>query len=167
MIPVSPISSESRRLDRSSAGCRSGRRREIGLWRLNPLRFVGMRTRRSLAHAPACKVKRAANAGRRSRYVSLPGWIVSFVVPHVVIDGVRVEARRLMLAPAEVAGVLGVGEAEVSAMVDRGELRDVSSEAAVRLDPNEVIALTERRVQGGELGKHVYVELAALVSTPL
>jgi hypothetical protein len=92
---------------------------------------------------------------------------VSFAVPHVVIDGVRVEARRLMLAPAEVAGILGVGEAEVCAMVDRGELRDVSSEASVRLDPNEVIALTERRVQGGELGKHVYVELAALVSTPL
>jgi hypothetical protein len=85
-------------------------------------------------------------------------------MPHVVIDGVTIEVQRLMLDPAAVAGVLGVKEAEVRAMVDRGELRDVSSESAVRLDPNEVIALVERRVQGGELGKHVYVELAALIS---
>jgi hypothetical protein len=85
---------------------------------------------------------------------------------HVVIDGVTFEARRLMLTPAEVAGILRIEEAEVRAMVDRGELRDISSENAVRLDPNEVIALTERRVQGGELGKHVYVELGALISTP-
>jgi hypothetical protein len=88
-------------------------------------------------------------------------------VPHVVIDGVTFEAQRLMLTPAEVADILQIGEAEVREMVDRGELRDVSSESAVRLDPNEVIAFTERRVQGGELGKHVYVKLAALVSTPL
>jgi hypothetical protein len=88
-------------------------------------------------------------------------------MPHVVIDGITFEARRLMLTPAEIAGVLRIEEAEVLAMVDRGELRNVSSESAVRLDPNEIIAFTERRVQGGELGKHVYAELAALVSTPL
>lgn len=85
-------------------------------------------------------------------------------MPHVVIDGVTFEAQRLMLTPAEVAGILGIEETQVRAMVDRGELRDVSSEGTVRLDPNEVIASTERRVQDGELGKHAYVELGALIS---
>lgn len=85
-------------------------------------------------------------------------------MPHVVIDGVTFEAQRLMLTPAEVAGILGIEETQVRAMVDRGELRDVSSEGSVRLDPNEVIASTERRVQDGVLGKHVYVELGALIS---
>jgi hypothetical protein len=85
-------------------------------------------------------------------------------VPHVVIDGVTVDARRLMLSPAEAAQVLRVEEVEVRSMVRRGELRDVSSDGAVRLDPNDVITLVEQRVRDGALGKHVYVELAALIS---
>jgi hypothetical protein len=88
-------------------------------------------------------------------------------VPQVVIDGVTVEAKRLMLAPEEVGEILRVGESEVEAMVDRGELRDVSSDGGVRLDPDDVITLVEQRVRGGELGKHVYVELTALISRRL
>jgi hypothetical protein len=85
-------------------------------------------------------------------------------VPHVLIDGVAIEARRLMLAPTDVARVLRTEEAEVRNMVRRGELRDVSSDGRRRLDPEEVIALVEQRVRDGELGKHVFVELAALIS---
>jgi hypothetical protein len=85
-------------------------------------------------------------------------------VPHVLIDGVTIEARRLMLSPADVARVLRVAEADVRNMVRRGELRDVSSDGRRRLDPEEVIALVEQRVRDGELGKHVFVELAALIS---
>jgi hypothetical protein len=69
-----------------------------------------------------------------------------------------------MLAPADVARVLRVEEADVRNMVRRGELRDVSSDGRRRLDPEEVIALVEQRVRGGELGRHVFVELAALIS---
>ena len=69
-----------------------------------------------------------------------------------------------MLSPAEVARVLRIEETEVRNMVRRGELRDVSSDSKRRLDPNEVIALVEQRVHKGELGRHVYVELAALIS---
>ncbi len=68
-------------------------------------------------------------------------------VPQVVIDGVTVEAKRLMLAPEEVGEILRVEESEVGAMVDRGELRDVSSDGGVRLDPNDVITLVEQRVR--------------------
>jgi hypothetical protein len=82
----------------------------------------------------------------------------------VLIDGVAIEARRLMLAPTDVARVLRTEEAEVRNMVRRGELRDVSSDGRRRLDPEEVIALVEQRVRDGELGKHVFVELAALIS---
>jgi hypothetical protein len=85
-------------------------------------------------------------------------------VPHVLIDGVAIEARRLMLSPADVARVLRVEEADVRNMVRRGELRDISSDGRRRLDPEEVIALVEQRVRDGELGKHVFVELAALIS---
>lgn len=85
-------------------------------------------------------------------------------MPQVVIDGVTVEVRRLMLSPAEVAGIFRIGEAEVREMVRRGELRDVSSEGAILLDPNEVISLVEQRVRDGDLGKHMYVELTALIS---
>jgi hypothetical protein len=85
-------------------------------------------------------------------------------VPHVLIDGVAIEARRLMLSPADVARVLRVEEADVRNMVRRGELLDVSSDGRRRLDPDEVIALVEQRVRDGELGKHVFVELAALIS---
>jgi hypothetical protein len=92
----------------------------------------------------------------------LPGY--SPDVPHVLIDGVAIEARRLMLAPADVARVLRVEEADVRNMVRRSELRDVSSDGRRRLDPEEVIALVEQRVRDGELGKHVFVELAALIS---
>jgi hypothetical protein len=45
----------------------------------------------------------------------LPGY--SPDVPHVLIDGVAIEARRLMLAPADVARVLRVEEADVRNMV--------------------------------------------------
>ena len=85
-------------------------------------------------------------------------------MPHVLIDGVAIEARRLMLAPTDVARMLRTEEAEVRNMVRRGELRDVSSDGRRRLDPEEVIALVEQRVRDGELGKHVFVELAALIS---
>lgn len=85
-------------------------------------------------------------------------------MPHVVIDGMTIEARRLMLSPAEVARVLRIEETEVRNMVRRGELRDVSSDSKRRLDPNEVIASVEQCVHKGDLGRHVYVELAALIS---
>lgn len=82
----------------------------------------------------------------------------------MLIDGVVIEARRLMLSPMDVARVLRVEEADVRNMVRRGELRDISSDGRRRLDPEEVIALVEQRVRDGELGKHVFVELAALIS---
>lgn len=85
-------------------------------------------------------------------------------MPHVLIDGVAIEARHLMLSPADVARVLRVEEADVRNMVRRGGLRDISSDGRRRLDPEEVIALVEQRVRDGELGKHVFVELAALIS---
>lgn len=82
----------------------------------------------------------------------------------MLIDGVVIEARRLMLSPVDVARVLRVKEADVRNMVRRGELRDISSDGRRRLDPEEVIALVEQRVRDGELRKHVFVELAALIS---
>jgi hypothetical protein len=82
----------------------------------------------------------------------------------MLIDGVAIEVRCLMLAPADVARVLRVKETDVRNMVRRGELRDVSSDGRRRLDPEEVAALVEQRVRDGELGKHVFVELAALIS---
>jgi excisionase family DNA binding protein len=85
-------------------------------------------------------------------------------MPYVVIDGVTIEAKRLMLSPAEVARVLRVEERDVRNMIRRGELQDVSSDSKRRLDPNEVVALVEQRVGDGELGRHVYVELAASIS---
>lgn len=85
-------------------------------------------------------------------------------MPHVLIDGVAIEARRLMLAPADVARVLRVKESDVRNMVRKGELRNVSSDGRRRLDPEEVIALVEQRVRDDELGRHVFVELAALIS---
>jgi excisionase family DNA binding protein len=89
---------------------------------------------------------------------------VDLTMPRVVIDGVTIRAARLMLSPAEVARVLRVEEKDVRNMIRRGELRDVSSDSKRRLDPNEVIALVEQRVGDGELGRHVYVELAASIS---
>jgi hypothetical protein len=85
-------------------------------------------------------------------------------VPHVLIDGVAIEVQRLMLAPIDAARVLRVEESEVRNMVRRGELRDVSSDGRRRLDPEEVVTLVEQRVRDGELGRHVFVELAALIS---
>lgn len=85
-------------------------------------------------------------------------------MPHVFIDGVAVEVRRLTLAPVAVARVMRVEEREIRNMIRRGELRDVSSDAKRRLDPDEVIALVEQRVRDGELGRLVFVELAALIS---
>ncbi len=82
----------------------------------------------------------------------------------MLIDGVAIEARRLTLAPVDVARIMRVNEAEIRNMIRRGELRDVSSDGKRRLDPDEVIALVEQRVRDGELGKHVFVELAALIS---
>jgi len=83
--------------------------------------------------------------------------------PHVVIDGVRLEAKRLTLTPAEVAQVMRLQEPDVCNMIKRGELRDVSCDARRRLDPDEVIEAVEERVRRGELGAHVFVELAALI----
>lgn len=85
-------------------------------------------------------------------------------MPQVTIDGVTIEADRLMLLPAEVALVLRVDEKEVRNMIRRGELEDVSSDGRRRLDPNEVIDVVEKRVAKGELSPHVFVELAALIA---
>jgi hypothetical protein len=85
-------------------------------------------------------------------------------MPQVTIDGVTIDADRLMLLPAEVALVLRVDENEVRNMIRRGELQDVSSDGRRRLDPNEVIDVVEKRVAKGELSPHVFVELAALIA---
>jgi hypothetical protein len=85
-------------------------------------------------------------------------------MPQVTIDGVTIEADRLMLLPAEVALVLRVDENEVRNMIRRGEFQDVSSDGRRRLDPNEVIDVVEKRVAKGELSPHVFVELAALIA---
>jgi Helix-turn-helix domain len=83
-------------------------------------------------------------------------------MPQVTIDGVTIDADRLMLLPSEVALVLRVNEKDVRNMIRRGELQDVSSDGRRRLDPNEVIDVVEKRVAEGELSPHVFVELAAL-----
>jgi hypothetical protein len=84
--------------------------------------------------------------------------------PHVVIDGVTLEANRTTFSLMEVARVMRVTESEVRNMIRRGELHDISCDARRRLDPDEVIAAVERRVAKGELEKHVFVELAALIA---
>jgi hypothetical protein len=110
--------------------------------------------------SPACAITH-----RSEQRVALASWTnYSPPMPHVLIDGVTIEARRLMLAPADVARVLRVEESDVRNMVRRGELRDVSSDGRRRLDSEEVVALVEQRVSDGELGRHVFVELAALIS---
>jgi hypothetical protein len=84
--------------------------------------------------------------------------------PHVVIDGVTLEANRTTLSLMEVVRVMRTSESEVRDMISRGELRDVSCDSRRRLDPDEVIAAVERRVQDGRLKKYVFVELAALIA---
>jgi hypothetical protein len=91
----------------------------------------------------------------------------SFDRPHVVIDGVAIEANRTTLAPTEVARVMRVAESEVRNMIRRGELNDISCDGRRRLDPDEVILAVEERVRRGELGAHVFVELAALIGNKL
>lgn len=49
-------------------------------------------------------------------------------------------------------------------IIRRGELHDISCDARRRLDPDEVIEAVEQRVAKGELEKHVFVELAALIA---
>lgn len=85
-------------------------------------------------------------------------------MPYVTIDGVTIDAARLMLLPVEVAQILRVDEKDVRNMIRRGELQDVSSDGRRRLDPDEVIVLVEKRVAEGELSPHVFVELAALIA---
>lgn len=85
-------------------------------------------------------------------------------MPYVTIDGVTIDAARLMLLPAEVAQILRVDERDVRNMIRCGELQDVSSDGRRRLDPDEVIVLVEKRVAKGELSPHVFVELAALIA---
>jgi hypothetical protein len=85
-------------------------------------------------------------------------------MPYVTIDGVTIDADRLMLLPLEVAQILRVDEKDVRNMIRRGEFQDVSSDGRRRLDPDEVIVLVEKRVAEGELGPHVFVELAALIA---
>jgi hypothetical protein len=85
-------------------------------------------------------------------------------MPYVTIDGVTIDADRLMLLPLEVAQIMRIEEREVCNMIRRGELQDVSSDSRRRLDPNEVIVVVEERVATGELGPHVFVELAALIA---
>lgn len=99
----------------------------------------------------------------QSRQLSLAGNKLA-CMPQVTIDGVTIEADRLMLLPAEVALVLRVDENEVRNMIRRGEFQDVSSDGRRRLDPNEVIDVVEKRVAKGELSPHVFVELAALIA---
>lgn len=84
--------------------------------------------------------------------------------PHVVIDGIALEANRTTLSMMEVARVMRISESEVRSMIGRGELHDISCDGRRRLDPDEVIAAVERRVQDGTLEKHVFVELAALIA---
>jgi hypothetical protein len=88
-------------------------------------------------------------------------------MPQVTIDGSLFDAARSMFSLAEVAQVLRVDERSVVNMIRRGELRDVSSDGRRRLDPNEVIVVVEKRVAAGELGPHVFVELAALIGERL
>lgn len=88
----------------------------------------------------------------------------NFDGPHVVIDGVVIEANRLTLTPAEAAQVMRLSEADVCNMIRRGELSDVSCDGRRRLDPDEVIGAVEERVQRGDLQAHVFVELAALIA---
>ncbi len=85
-------------------------------------------------------------------------------MPYVTIDGVTIDADRLMLLPLDVAQIMRIEEREVRNMIRRGELQDVSSDGRRRLDPNEVIVVVEERVATGELGPHVFVELAALIA---
>jgi hypothetical protein len=84
--------------------------------------------------------------------------------PHVMIDGVALEANRTTLSLIEVARVMRVSESDVRNMIRRGELQDVSCDSRRRLDPDEVIAAVERRVQDGTLEKHVFVELVVLIA---
>ncbi len=81
-----------------------------------------------------------------------------------MIDEVALEANRLTLSLMEVARVMRMSESEVHNMIRRGELQDVSCDGRRRLDPDEVIAMVERRVQEGRLEKYVFVELAALIA---
>ncbi len=67
-------------------------------------------------------------------------------MPYVTIDGVTIDADRLMLLPLEVAQIIRVDEKDVRNMIRRGELQDVSSDGRRRLDPNEVIVVVEKRV---------------------
>jgi hypothetical protein len=85
-------------------------------------------------------------------------------MPYVTIDGVTIDAARLMLLPVEVAQILRVDEKDVRNMIRRGELQDVSSDGRRRLDPDEVIVVVEKRVAKGELSPHIFVELAALIA---
>ncbi len=100
------------------------------------------------------------------RYACMAGesWSTLPTAFEIVIDGLRFESRRVMFSVAEVAVVLGVGEAEVGRMVAEDELRDVSSTGDVRLDPCEVVGLVEQRVSDGLLDKSVFVVLVAVVS---
>ena len=84
--------------------------------------------------------------------------------PHVVIDGVVIEANRMTLTPLEVARVMRLEEIDVRNMIRRGALHDVSCDGKRRLDPDEVILAVEERVCSGELEAHVFVELAALIA---
>ncbi len=85
-------------------------------------------------------------------------------MPYVTIDGVTIDAARLMLLPVEVAQILRVDEKDVRNMIRRGEFQDVSSDGRRRLDPDEVIVVVEKRVAKGELSPHVFVALAALIA---
>lgn len=85
-------------------------------------------------------------------------------MPYVTIDGVTIDADRLMLLPLDVAQIMRIEEREVRNMIRRGELQDVSSDSRRRLDPNEVIVVVEERVATGELSPHVFIELAALIA---
>lgn len=69
------------------------------------------------------QVKGPAAAGRGAQ-------VESFDRPHVVIDGVAIEANRTTLTPAEVARVMRIADSEVRNMIRRGELEDISCDDA-------------------------------------
>lgn len=85
----------------------------------------------------------------------------------LVLDGRRVESRRVTLSVAEAAMVLDVDDRGLMLLIAQGYLRDVSSEGEVRLGPSELAGLAEERVSGGLLGEWSYVVLVALLSGSL
>ena len=86
-------------------------------------------------------------------------------MPWVEIGGRQVEAKRKFLLTDEAAQVLGIGEATVRQMVRKGQLRDVSHTHRMRIDPEDLAAEIEKRIEIGKLTDAALLELAVLVGT--